>query len=191
MKIYTRTGDNGTTSLAGGTRAPKNDPRIEAYGTVDELMAHAGYLHDLLDDRHREQKTQIEWVLDRLMSCASLLAAEDPHSAKLPQVFAEDVGRLETYIDRLQERLPELRHFTLPCGHPQLSYCHICRTVCRRAERRVVGAAMQHPTVPETVGRYLNRLSDYFYALGRRLGYDLGAAEVRWEPKTGSSSSEK
>ncbi|MCC8034822.1 MAG: cob(I)yrinic acid a,c-diamide adenosyltransferase [Rikenellaceae bacterium] len=183
MKIYTRTGDKGTTSLVGGTRAAKNDPRIEAYGTVDELMAHTGYLHDMLGEKHQEEKKQLEWVLDRLMSCASLLASEDTLMAKLPQVFPDDIARLEKHIDELQEGLPELRHFTLPCGHPQLSYSHICRTVCRRAERRVVGAAEQYPDVPETVRGYLNRLSDYFYALGRRLGYDLGAADVPWEPK--------
>ncbi|WP_298063417.1 cob(I)yrinic acid a,c-diamide adenosyltransferase [uncultured Rikenella sp.] len=183
MKIYTRTGDKGTTSLVGGTRTPKDDLRIEAYGTVDELMAHTGYLHDMLDDRHDMQKGQIKEVLDRLMSCASLLAAEDATAAKLPQVFPEDVERLEEYIDVLQQGLPELRHFTLPCGNPQLSYCHVCRTVCRRAERRVVSAAGRYPAVPDAVRGYLNRLSDYFYALGRRLGYDLGAEDVRWEPK--------
>lgn len=183
MKIYTRTGDRGATSLVGGTRTPKNAPRIEAYGTVDELMAHTGYLHDLLDDRHAAQKMQLEWVLDRLMSCASLLASEDTALAKLPQVFPEDIMRLEEAIDTLQEGLPELRHFTLPCGHPLLSYSHICRTVCRRAERRTVSAAERFPSVPDVVRRYLNRLSDYFYALGRRLGYDLGAEDVPWEPK--------
>lgn len=187
MKIYTRTGDAGTTSLVGGMRAPKSDPRIEAYGTVDELMAHAGYLHDLLDATHQEQKQQLEWVLDRLMSCASLLASEETMLAKLPQVFPEDVARLELHIDALQEGLPELRHFTLPCGHPLLSYSHICRTVCRRAERSVVRAAERYPTVPEVVRGYLNRLSDYFYALGRRLGHDFGAEDVRWEPKNRES----
>lgn len=186
MKIYTRTGDRGTTSLAGGTRAPKNDPRIEAYGTVDELTAHTGYLHDMLDDRHSEQKAQLEQILDRLMSCASLLASEDTLMPKLPQIRPEDIEQLETHIDRLQDGLPELRHFTLPCGHRLLSYSHICRTVCRRAERRTVSAADLYPTVPETVRRYLNRLSDYFYALGRRLGHDLGAEELRWEPQKDS-----
>lgn len=183
MKIYTRTGDKGTTSLVGGTRAPKTDPRIEAYGTVDELMAHTGYLHDMLDEGHIGEKKQLEWVLDRLMSCASLLASEDTMQAKLPQVFPEDIERLEEHIDALQEGLPELRHFTLPCGHPLLSYSHVCRTVCRRAERCVVRAAEHFPAVPDVVRGYLNRLSDYFYALGRRLGYDLGAEDVRWEPK--------
>lgn len=183
MKIYTRTGDKGTTSLVGGTRAPKNDARIEAYGTVDELMAHTGYLHDMLDEGHVGQKKQLEWVLDRLMSCASLLASEDAMMEKLPQVLPEDIERMEEYIDDLQDGLPELRHFTLPCGNPLLSYSHICRTVCRRAERRAVSAAERYPEVPDVVRGYLNRLSDYFYALGRRLGYDLGVQDVRWEPK--------
>ncbi len=184
MKIYTRTGDKGTTSLVGGTRAAKNDPRIEAYGTVDELMAHVGYLHDLLAADAEGIRSELEWVLDRLMSGASLLASEDTMLEKLPQLYAEDVTRLERAIDRLQEGLPELRHFTLPCGHPMLSYCHVCRTACRRAERRIVTAAEHYPTVPDVVRQYVNRLSDYFYALGRRLGYDYGAEDVRWEPKT-------
>lgn len=184
MKIYTRTGDKGTTSLVGGTRAAKNDPRIEAYGTVDELMAHVGYLHDLLSAAEQSTlRTELEWVLDRLMSGASLLASEDTMLEKLPQLYAEDVTRLESGIDRLQEGLPELRHFTLPCGHPLLSYCHVCRTICRRAERRIVTAAEHYPTVPDVVRQYVNRLSDYFYALGRRLGYNYGAEDIRWEPK--------
>lgn len=117
MKIYTRSGDRGQTSLVGGSRASKDDPRIEAYGTVDELGAHVGYLHDLSareagqqDDRREE----LVWVLDRLMSCAALLAAEDTTLAKLPQITEEDVERLERWIDRLLEGLPELQHFTLP-----------------------------------------------------------------------------
>lgn len=181
MKIYTRTGDKGTTSLVGGKRAPKNDPRIEAYGTVDELMAHVGYLHDLLDDC--SLRSDLVRVLDRLMSCASLLASEDTLLAKLPQVKPDDITRLEQRTDELLQGLPELTQFTLPCGHPLLSYSHICRTVCRRAERRTVRAAEIHPEVPDTVLAYLNRLSDYLYALGRRLGYTVGAIDVKWEPK--------
>ncbi len=186
MKIYTRSGDRGQTSLVGGTRAVKDDLRIEAYGTVDELGAHVGYLHDLLgrEDGGSQSvvREELVWVLERLMRCEALLAAEAEWFAKLPQIGAEDVERLERGIDRLSEGLPELRHFTLPCGHPLVSYSHVCRTVCRRAERRTVSAASRFPELPETVGRFLNRLSDYFYALGRRLGSDFGAEEVRWEP---------
>ena len=183
MKIYTRKGDDGTTSLIGGTRAPKNDPRIEAYGTVDELMAHTGYLHDMLKDTFAEQRAGLEWILDRLMSCASLLAAEGEMGKRLPQVYAEDIARLEREIDGLLAGLPELQHFTLPCGLASLSYAHVCRTVCRRAERRVVSAAERYPEAPEVVREFLNRLSDYFYALGRYLGHAEGASEVRWEPR--------
>lgn len=184
MKIYTRGGDRGSTTLVGGSRVAKSDLRIEAYGTVDELGAHVGYLHDLLEsEQHREQREELEWVLDRLMSCAALLAAEESWWAKLPQITPGDIDRLESAIDRLLDGLPELRHFTLPCGHPLVSYSHVCRTVCRRAERRVVSAAERYPEIPESVQIYLNRLSDYFYALGRRLGNDSGAPDRHWEPQ--------
>lgn len=181
MKIYTRTGDAGTTSLVGGTRILKNDPRIEAYGTIDELMAHVGYLHDMIDDMRFRR--ELEVVLDRLMSCSSLLASEDNMLSKLPQVTVADITELECFIDSLYDGLPKLRHFTLPCGHPLVSYSHICRTVCRRAERRVVDSMEHYPTIPVVVQGYLNRLSDYLYALGRGLANDLGIADVKWEPK--------
>lgn len=180
MKIYTRTGDAGTTSLVGGTRTSKCDPRIEAYGTIDELMAHVGYLHDMIDDLRL--RSELERVLDRLMSCSSLLASEDSMLSKLPQVDGADIVELERSIDALQDGLSPLRHFTLPCGHPQVSYSHVCRTVCRRAERRVVQAVEHYTTIPAVVQGYLNRLSDYLYALGRRLGNDLGVADVKWVP---------
>lgn len=181
MKIYTRTGDKGTTSLVGGKRAVKCDLRIEAYGTVDELMAHIGYLHDRLEDR--SVRLQLESVLNRLMDCASLLAADETIWDRLPRIEPEDVAVLEQQTDAWLAGLPELKHFTLPCGNPLVSLTHICRTICRRAERRAVEMVEAGYPVPEPVMAYLNRLSDYLYALGRRLGYDAGAPDVIWEPK--------
>lgn len=180
MKIYTRTGDNGSTSLAGGSRVEKDDPRIEAYGTLDELSAHLGYLHDTIDSPQIQE--QLEWVLDRLMVCGSWLAAEASVFGKLPRLDPDDVARIERMTDGLLENLPQLRYFTLPCGNPTLSYTHICRTVCRRAERRILTAAREYE-FPALVRAFANRLSDYLYALGRRLGTDAGAREILWEPK--------
>ncbi len=183
MKIYTRTGDGGQTSLVGGARAAKCDPRIEAYGTVDELMANIGYLHDMLDDTGKREALQR--ILSTLMNCAGLLAAQEGMWAGMPPVTADDVMWLEEQTDLLLSGLPQLKHFTLPCGDGRISYCHICRTVCRRAERRVVAMTqtqLQIPLPPE-VGPYLNRLSDHLYALGRRIAFDVGVAEVLWEAK--------
>lgn len=188
MKIYTRTGDRGTTALVGGSRTSKDDIRVEAYGTVDELMAHIGYLHDLLGQHDTEDvaisvrlQGELEVILDRLMVCAALLASDSEVSKRVPQITSEDVLWLEAKTDLSLDGLPELRNFTLPCGHVLLSYSHICRTVCRRAERRAVSASAQF-TIDQHVGSYLNRLSDYLYALGRRVGHDFGAREVCWIP---------
>lgn len=188
MKIYTRTGDRGTTALVGGSRTSKDDIRVEAYGTVDELMANMGYLHDLLG-LHGTEATELsarlqgelEVILDRLMVCAALLASDSEVSKHVPQITPEDVLWLEAKTDISLDGLPELRNFTLPCGHILLSYSHICRTVCRRAERRAVSASAQF-SLDQSVGSYLNRLSDYLYALGRRVGHDFGAREVCWIP---------
>lgn len=187
MKIYTRTGDQGTTSLVGGSRTSKSDPRIEAYGTVDELMAHIGYLHDILPDTCRTWGDDLLQVLDRLMSCAALLAtAEEGVAKKMPQIEQADIEWLEKRTDAMLRGLDELRHFTLPCGNPALSYSHVCRTVCRRAERETVRAADRY-TISASVMGYINRLSDYLYALGRRLGADLGAEDIRWIASTSES----
>lgn len=164
----------------GGKRAAKNDPRIEAYGTIDELMAHVGYLHDMIEDETLCEG--LRRILDRLMNCAALLAAEVEFQKDMPQVGGDEVEWLEKETDRLLDGLPELKYFTLPCGDGRVSYSHVCRTVCRRAERRMVAAASEYP-VPEEVMAYVNRLSDYLYALGRRLGFECGAKEVIWEGK--------
>lgn len=182
MKIYTKTGDGGTTSLVGGRRVAKSHPRVEAYGTVDELMAHTGHLRDSLDtERHAGVRAELLAILGRLMTAASILAAEGETAKRLPRIAPEDIARLETRIDALSEALPPLAAFTLPGGHALVSLTHIARTVCRRAERRA-DAVEDDSEQAQAVRRYLNRLSDYFYVLGRKLAADLHAEELVWNP---------
>ena len=193
MKIYTRTGDKGSTSLVGGSRVSKCDDRLESYGAVDELMAHLGHLYDKISvceadgkefhGHAPEIKESILEILDRLMSMASLLAAEDSTAKKLPQLSAEDVSRLEQWTDKLLDGLPSLTRFTLPLGHVLVSYTHVCRTVCRRAERCIVRSSASCDNATPQVEAYINRLSDYLYALGRRATFDLNVSEVAWEPR--------
>ncbi|MSQ78894.1 MAG: cob(I)yrinic acid a,c-diamide adenosyltransferase [Flavobacteriaceae bacterium] len=181
FKIYTKTGDQGETSLIGGTRVPKHHIRIEAYGTVDELNSHIG----LVRDTQTEAKVReiLKEIQDRLFTLGSNLAA-DPGKSKmvLPEMLAEDVERLEKEIDRMDETLPELKNFVLPGGHVHVSYCHLARCVCRRAERLSVHLAENEPVEPLAI-QYLNRLSDYLFALGRYTAHQLGAEEVEWRPR--------
>lgn len=181
-KIYTRTGDQGQTSLIGGTRVPKFHPRIEAYGTIDELNSFIGLLRDHEIGEHF--KAILLEIQDRLFTAESLIAL-DPSAGtniKLPQLDESDITLLEKEIDRMNEELPELRSFILPGGHPVVSYCHISRCICRRAERQIIRLAQAQP-VEEKVIRYLNRLSDYLFVLARRLGKDLGTDEIIWKPR--------
>jgi cob(I)alamin adenosyltransferase len=181
MKIYTKTGDKGTTSLIGGKRVPKDDERIEAYGTVDELMAFVALIRDQKIDQHSEN--MLLKILDRLMVCASLLAADcDDCTDQLPKLHEEDITGLENEIDRMEEMLDPLRSFILPGGHTTVSYCHIARNVCRRAERTAIRLA-GHTSVPDNVIKYLNRLSDYLFVLSRKLSKDLEVTEIRWKPE--------
>ncbi|MCF6342441.1 MAG: cob(I)yrinic acid a,c-diamide adenosyltransferase, partial [Bacteroidales bacterium] len=164
-KIYTRTGDKGSTALIGGTRVPKYHDRIEAYGTVDELNAWVGLLRDQDIDGHSKE-TLLE-IQDRLFTVEALLAAD--HSAsmvKLPLLRDEDITLLEKEIDSMNEHLPELTSFILPGGHRVVSYCHLARTVCRRAERIVIKLNDTYPVEPSVIV-YLNRLYDYFFVLSR------------------------
>ncbi len=183
IKIYTRTGDQGQTSLIGGTRVPKFHPRIEAYGTIDELNSYIGLIRDQETGEHyRDILLEIQ---DRLFTAESLIAL-DPDAGKdikLPQIKDTDITLLEQEIDRMNEQLPELRSFILPGGHPVVSYCHIARCVCRRAERQTIRLGQVQP-VEELVVRYLNRLSDYLFVLARKLGQDLGANEILWKART-------
>ncbi|GAB2785287.1 cob(I)yrinic acid a,c-diamide adenosyltransferase [Rhabdobacter roseus] len=181
MKIYTKTGDNGTTGLIGGTRLSKAHVRIEAYGTVDELNAYLGLLRDQpVNDARRDLLKEIQ---DRLFTMGSHLASEPDQTRKpLPDLHEADIKRLEDEMDRMDEKLPPLRAFVLPGGHASVSYGHVARTVCRRAERAVIQLHEQEP-VEEIVIRYLNRLSDYLFVLGRSMAQELGVEEVTWKPR--------
>lgn len=181
MKIYTKTGDRGKTSLIGGKRVPKYHPRIEAYGTIDELISYIGLIRDQQIDE-KSITTLIE-IQDRLMTCASILAADcDDCNIKIPKIYTTDIEFLESEMDRMDEELPPLTSFILPGGHTVVSYCHIARTVCRRAERIVYQVA-DDMFVPEEVTKYINRLSDYLFMLSRKLGKDFKIFEITWQPR--------
>jgi cob(I)alamin adenosyltransferase len=181
MKIYTKTGDKGQTSLFGGKRVPKYDLRIEAYGTVDELNSYIGLIRDQeIDEVSFDTLIEIQ---DRLFTLGSILATEPGNTkVKVPQLKEEDVLFLESQIDRMNENLPEMRSFVLPGGHTTVSYCHISRCICRRAERLVIQLS-EEEEVNALTFKYLNRLSDYLFVLGRKLSADLGANEVQWKPR--------
>lgn len=181
MKIYTKKGDKGTTGILGGTRLAKHHLRIEAYGTVDELNAFVGALRDAVDaSQHRQDLLKIQ---EELFTVGSQLAA-DPvkNKMKLPMISEEDVLYLEQRMDAMEEQLPEMRSFVLPGGHATVSAAHICRTVCRRAERLCSALGENEPVNP-LILRYLNRLSDYFFVLSRMLTQELGAEEIPWKPR--------
>jgi len=181
FKIYTKTGDKGHTSLIGGTRIPKFDLRIEAYGTVDELNSNIGLIRDQEIDLH--SKTILIEVQDRLFTIGSLLAA-DPEKNKmtLPQISESDIELLEKEIDTMNDYLPEMKSFVLPGGHTTVSFCHVARCVCRRAERCVLRLNEEH-AVNELIYKYLNRLSDYLFVLSRYFTKELNAEETPWKPR--------
>lgn len=181
MKIYTKTGDKGLTSLIGGTRVPKHHIRIESYGTVDELNSYIGLISD--QDISTEDKNVLKEIQDRLFTIGSTLASDPERSRmKIPDLHLEDIEFLEKEMDKMNEFLPELKHFILPGGNPIASYCHIARCVCRRAERIVVHLADLEP-VQEKVIIYLNRLSDYLFTLSRKVVYTNGNEENNWFPR--------
>lgn len=182
MKIYTRTGDKGQTSLLGGTRVPKHHARIEAYGTVDELNSHIGMLRDLSGNLKQDLLIGIQ---EKLFSLGSRLASANEAEADkfhVPALAEGDITALEQAMDEMDRALPEMRNFILPGGHPAVSQAHICRTVCRRAERLVVAIAEVEP-IPEVIVRYLNRLSDLLFVLARWLAHTCHAPEIPWKPK--------
>lgn len=181
FKIYTKTGDKGNTSLIGGTRVPKHHIRIESYGTVDELNSFVGLLKD--QDINQPAKDFLLEIQDRLFTIGSILAS-DPESAKMkiPHLEETDISALEAAIDDMQDNLPVMKSFILPGGHQTVSFCHLARCVCRRAERCVTQLS-ENEKVDENVIRYLNRLSDYLFVLARQLTQDLDADETPWKPR--------
>ena len=180
FKIYTKTGDKGETGLFGGKRLPKYDLRIESYGTVDELNSYIGLLRDFLQDE--ATRDFLKAIQDRLFTIGANLASDPDKSMSTPDLLESDVQALEQQMDRMDETLPALKNFILPGGHPTVSYCHIARTVCRRAERQVVALAANE-AVDEIIMVYLNRLSDYLFVLSRKVAQDLNVAEVSWHAR--------
>jgi cob(I)alamin adenosyltransferase len=181
MKVYTKTGDKGETSLIGGTRVPKFHDRIEAYGTVDELISYIGLIRDQKVDEHTI-KVLIE-IQDRLMTCASILATDCENcKVKIPEIFESDIEYLEKEIDEMEKNLPPLKSFILPGGHQTVSFCHIARNVCRRAERLSIKVQEQFKNSDKVI-KYINRLSDFLFVLARKLSTDLYAKETPWHPR--------
>ncbi|MBL4649985.1 MAG: cob(I)yrinic acid a,c-diamide adenosyltransferase [Aureispira sp.] len=181
FKVYTKTGDKGSTALFGGARVPKNHIRIESYGTVDELNSYIGLIRDHLEDE--ALRDVLKEIQDRLFTLGAILATDpSKKNLKTPDLHDADVTYLELKIDGMEEKLPALKHFVLPGGHPAVSFCHVARCVCRRAERMTVALNENEPTLP-VVMQYLNRLSDYLFVLGRYVGLLLKAEEVCWIPR--------
>ncbi|MGB5500303.1 MAG: cob(I)yrinic acid a,c-diamide adenosyltransferase [Maribacter sp.] len=188
MKIYTKTGDKGTTALFGGTRVSKHHIRIDSYGTIDELNTWLGLIRDQEIDSHSKKLLAI--IQDKLFTLGAILAT-DPKKAilksgkerlNIPKINASDIELLEKEMDAMNESLPPMTHFILPGGHTTVSYCHIARTVCRRAERMATQLFEKEP-FEENVLSYINRLSDYLFVLARKLSKDLKAEEIKWIPQ--------
>ncbi|MCF8346899.1 MAG: cob(I)yrinic acid a,c-diamide adenosyltransferase [Bacteroidales bacterium] len=178
--IYTKKGDQGKTSLLGGRRVSKYHQRIEAYGTIDELMAHTALLRDMVV--HEEIRDQLLVVLERLMSAASVIAADgNDLPDNMPSLYEKDVLFLENAIDTMDHELPKLSSFILPGGEQSSSQAHIARTVCRRAERNILMLNDKEP-VDEITLKYFNRLSDYYFLLSRWLVHISGKREIPWKP---------
>ncbi len=181
MKIYTKTGDKGQTSLYGGTRVSKDHERINAYGTIDELNSFIGMVGDLDTDKERVSFFRI--IQSRLFTIGSSLAAETDRTKDIkPDLEEEDILALENAIDDMNASLPAMKNFILPGGHQLVSSTHIARTVCRRAERLVISLS-GHENVEDIVIKYLNRLSDYLFVLARKQGQELKIEEIPWRPR--------
>lgn len=181
MKIYTKKGDTGSTALIGGTRVAKHSLRLESYGTIDELNSYLGLVRDTA--AMEGLTAQIVEIQDRLFTIGSSLAA-DPEKSKmvLPDILDTDVTQLETWMDQFDEQLPPLTAFILPGGHVAVSHCHVARTICRRAERRIT-ELQSVSFVEPLVLTYLNRLSDYLFVAARFVGKKASASETAWVPR--------
>jgi cob(I)alamin adenosyltransferase len=181
MKIYTKKGDSGNTGLIGGTRVPKSSLRIEAYGTIDELNSWVGVMRDQAIDV--QYITQLIEIQDRLFTIGSSLASDPEKSnMKIPDLLESDIVQLEQWMDDMDSQLPEMRFFVLPGGNQSVSFCHVARCVCRRAERIIVDLHA-HEFVAEIVMKYVNRLSDYLFVLSRKISQDLHVNEQPWKPR--------
>ena len=183
MKIYTKTGDSEKTSLLGGTKVFKNNPRIEAYGTVDELNSYIGLLSDFSNDDN--VKNILKEIQDRLFTIGAELACDPEKNSRiaLPDLHESDVALLEDEIDKMQEELPVMKNFILPGGQPAVSFAHVARCVCRRAERCAVNLQENKGAVDQLIIKYLNRLSDYLFVLARYLGMKNNAPEIIWKAR--------
>lgn len=188
MKIYTKTGDDGSTGLFGGSRVPKHHIRIDSYGTVDELNSWLGLIRDQkIDPIYKQQLITIQ---EHLFTVGAILATDPEKEVlkngkqrlKITKVGTSEIEYLETAIDQMDSQLPQMTHFILPGGHTTVSYCHIARTVCRRAER-ISTLLFQSEPFDKNVLSFINRLSDYLFVLARKLSYDLQANEIKWVPK--------
>ncbi|KAA3439312.1 cob(I)yrinic acid a,c-diamide adenosyltransferase [Rufibacter hautae] len=182
MKIYTKTGDKGETSLIGGTRVKKSHLRIEAYGTVDELNSFLGVVRD--QEVNQKRQHLFSEIQDRLFTIGSTLATDPVKEGKVqtPDLHLTDIQFLEVQMDLLDEQLPPLRNFILPGGHQAVSFCHVARTVCRRAERLAI-ALQEESHVDDLVVQYLNRLSDFLFVLSRAMALELNVKEITWKPR--------
>jgi cob(I)alamin adenosyltransferase len=183
FKIYTKTGDKGSTSLIGGVRVPKNHIRIEAYGTVDELNSQMGVVSDCV--KNEEIIGWIREIQDRLFTLGAVLATNPDKEVKmkLPDLHDEDVIWMENLIDKMNETLPEMRSFILPGGNLAASMAHVARCICRRAERICVAMQQEQEYIPDLAVKYLNRLSDFLFVLARYIGHLNHATEIAWRAR--------
>jgi len=181
MRVYTKTGDDGTSGLIGGTRVEKYDLRLESYGTVDELNSWIGLIcAQKIDPTSRDLLLSVQNNLFVIGARLATDLSKTDLSAKLP-LKEEEIAKLENEMDRILDQLPPMEHFVLPVGSNAISYCHLARTVCRRAERRVCQLAKE-VSIPADLIKYLNRLSDYLFVLSRKIAVDEGIEEVQWKP---------
>ena len=183
MKIYTKTGDKGTTSLIGGTKVLKSHERIEAYGTVDELNSYIGLCRDLVEQQ--EIKDVLKEIQDRLFTIGSSLACDPDKETKMkiPDLKEQDILFLEEQMDKMDESLLPLQYFILPGGHATVSHIHIARCVCRRTERLIVMLISSTEEHDGLIIKYINRLSDYLFVLSRYVSSSLHAEEIPWKPR--------
>ncbi len=187
MKVYTKTGDKGTTLLIGGSRVPKHHARIEAYGTIDELNSHIGLLRDFTDKKYKDELVEIQHKLFNLGSFLALEKSKEKLAngkkrLNIAKISEKDTRFLEEKIDQMDKQLPPMTQFILPGGHQAVSICHIGRTICRKAERKIT-YLNETEEIDMSLLQYINRLSDYLFVLARKLSLELKAEEIPWKPK--------